>query len=186
MVTTNDKALFERLKLFRNNGIVHNQQDAFWKYDVLEISGNYNVTEAQAALGISQLSRITDFIEKRRALVKQYRKLLSKQLPQVKLFTDEFDESSAFHLFVVQIPFSKLKIKRDQLMRQLKEKGIGTQVHYIPLYHHPYFKQRNGEVEAYFPETEAYYAEALTLPLYYDLSFEDIERVVKVLKGLLK
>lgn len=191
MVTTNDPELDYRLRLYRNNGIVrdsaHLQGEAApWYYEVQEISGNYNFTDFQAALGLSQLKRLDASISKRRQLVKVYRSLL-KDVPHLHLFTDRFDENVSFHLFVVQIDFSAYKITRASVMEKLKLKGIGTQVHYIPLYRHPFFQKYSAaDLEGYFPEMERYYAEALSLPLYPDLSEEDVYRVCKELKNALK
>ena len=139
----------------------------------------------QAALGLSQLSRLDQFVEKRRKLVQAYRELL-KDCLNIELFTSEHDLQTAFHLFVVQIDFKAYGKTREAVMSKLKEKGIGTQVHYIPVYRHPYFVSLCGEISAFFPETESYYAKALSLPLYYDLDVEDVEYVFKSLKETLE
>jgi len=86
---------------------------------------------------------------------------------------------------VIQVDFKAYKTDRTTIMNRLKERNIGTQVHYIPVYKHPYFKKMCGEISEYFPETEQYYAEALSLPLYYDLKEEDVRRVVSDLKKVL-
>ncbi|MCE5316203.1 MAG: DegT/DnrJ/EryC1/StrS family aminotransferase [Parachlamydia sp.] len=189
MVTTNDETLAHRLRRFRNNGIerdpTHLTGEAkSWYYEVQEISNNLNFTDLQAALGRSQLARLDTFIAHRRTLVKAYREQL-KDLPTIKLLTDRHDADTAFHLFVVQIDFPAHKTSREQVMQQLKAAGIGTQVHYIPLYLHPYCEGQCGDLSDYFPETESYYAQALSLPLYSDLTLADIERVVRELKKAL-
>lgn len=191
MVLTNDPDLYKRLQLFRNNGIerdltcLEGPVEEFFEgyYEVKETTGNYNFTEFQAALGLSQLQRINPFIEKRRELMKTYRQLL-QDTPGVKLFTDKMDASTAFHLCVAQIDFAEYNTSRAHVMASLKEKGIGTQMHYIPVYRHPFLK--NGrELIPYFPKMEAYYAQAITLPLYYDLAVSDVERIVGALKEIL-
>lgn len=189
MVTTNDPALYHRLQLYRNNGIereaAYLRQTASFPgyYEVDAITGNFNFTEFQAALGLSQLKRLEHFIHKRRHLIQLYRQEL-RGTPHLKMFTDEFDYRTAFHLCVVQIDFDAYKTTREKVMNQLKEKGIGSQVHYIPLYLHPVFNQP-GDAEAICPEMEHYYAQALSLPLYYDLKDEDVKRVCQELKGIL-
>lgn len=189
MVTTNDETVAHRLRRFRNNGIERDPgylkgEPKPWHYEVQEISNNYNFTDLQAALGRSQLARLDAFIAHRRALVQSYREQL-KGIPTIKLFTDRHDAAASFHLFVVQIDFAAHKTTREQVMQKLKASGIGTQVHYIPLYRHPYCVDQWGDLTEYFPETESYYAQALSLPLYHDLTLADIDRVVKELKKTL-
>lgn len=188
-VTTNNPALYQRLKLFRNNGIQRSPEflqaePAPWYYEVTALSSNFNFTDFQAALGLSQLKRIEAFIAKRRLLLNLYAKLL-REVPHMKLLSCEKELFIAPHLCVVQIDFAACKKSRSWLMEELKQRGIGTQVHYIPLYRHPYFAQKGPDLAEHFPEMEAYYAQALSLPLYYDLSEEDVRMVVKELKALL-
>lgn len=180
MVTTNGEKFYERLKLYRNNGMVKDLNSP-WMYDVVDITDNHNFTEFQAALGASQLTRLSQFVSKRMELMQAYRKNLSGW-EHVSLLTPEFDQSIAFHLCVVRINFAALGTTRAEVMNKLSAQNIGTQVHYIPLYRHPYFVRRFGDVEAYFPKMEEYYAQALSLPLYYDLSLEQVDYVVESLK----
>lgn len=189
MVTTNDRELVHRLQRYRNNGIERDPQylegeAAPWYYECHEMTNNFNFTEIQAALGLSQLKRLEDFIAKRRQLVQIYRQEL-QNLEHVVPFTAEFDEHTSFHLFVVQIDFSAYKTNRTEVMNKLKDRGIGTQVHYIPVYRHPCFKNICGDISEYFPNMEAYYNQALSLPLYYNLRIEDVERVVRDLQSVL-
>jgi UDP-4-amino-4,6-dideoxy-N-acetyl-beta-L-altrosamine transaminase len=188
-VTTNDPSLYHRLQLFRNNGIERNPQflvnpPAPWYYEVVDLTGNFNFTEIQAALGLSQLSRIDSFINKRRELMNRYQKQL-KTLEHVKLLTPDKTAFAAPHLCVVQIDFEAYKKTRAQVMEELMQRGIGTQVHYIPVYRHPYFAKEMKEIETYFPEMETYYAQALSLPLFYTLTEENVQTVVKELKNVL-
>lgn len=189
IVTTNNSDLYHRLCLFRQNGIEREKpylegDPAPGYYEVQALTGNFHLTDFQAALGSSQLSRINSFIKKRRKLVKCYREQL-KDLEGVTVFTDRYDEKTAFHLFVVQIDFDTYGITRDKVMEVLQERGIGTQVHYIPLYRHPSLRKKNSDFSEQFPETEAYYAQTLTLPLYYDLKEEDVVRVCRELKTII-
>lgn len=190
MVMTNDAELDRRLRSYRNNGIVRDGahlkgEAAPGYYEVQEITGNYNFTDFQAALGLSQLKRLDAFVAKRRQLVALYRQEL-KGMPHIKLFSDASDERVSFHLFVVQIDFKACRTTREKAMDQLNAKGIGTEVHYIPIYRHPFFQQVTSvELQDYFPEMEHYYAQTLSLPLYSDLSEKDVKRVCTELKAVL-
>lgn len=177
MITTNDPALYEELLKFRNNGQALVGEP--WFHPATDITGNFNFTEMQAALGLSQLKRLDSFVLKRRELMTHYRNLL-KDIPHVRLFSSEYEAHTAYHLCVVQIDFEALGTKREEVMSKLQNSGIGTQVHYIPVYRHPFTK--SGSIAEYFPEMEAYYSQALTLPLFYDLSSDDITHIVKILK----
>lgn len=191
MVTTNSAELYHRLKRYRNNGIEKSpeyfQQSELYPgyYEVNEITGNFNFTDIQAALGLSQLKRLDQIVVSRRKLVAAYRERL-QGLVGIKLFTEEYDSNTAFHLFVVQIDFSRFSVSRAEVMAKLKENQIGTQLHYIPLYRHPVIQSRSGDLSEYFPEMEGYYAEALSLPLYYGLTVDDVDRVVETLKKAIR
>lgn len=187
MVTTNDEELYRRLKSYRNNGIERDpiymkENPGPWFYEVNDLSSNFNFTEMQAALGLSQYNRLGNFIEKRQSLVKLYEKEL-QGVKHIRLFEPDEGCFVAPHLFVVQIDFEALKKNRADFMKYLKENGIGTQVHYIPVYRFPYFFHKFGDLSPYFPEMESYYQQALSLPLYYDLSEDDVRRVVQCLKN---
>lgn len=171
MVTTNKEDYCERLKLFRNNGITRDDETFPGCYRVEMASGNYNFTDFQAALGLSQLGRITEFVSKRKKLVETYRHFL-QGIEAIRLFSPQFDSLSAHHLFVVQIDFSTLRITRKELMHRLRSKNIGTQVHYIPAYHHPLVRKIDP-----CPQMERYFSEALTLPLYFDLEPATVEMI---------
>lgn len=183
MVTTNDPQLYDRLVKFRNNGIVKPEESLEpWYYEVTELTGNENFTDFQAALGLSQLKRLDQIADQRRALVARYRERFA-DVPHVRLFTSAQDDRTCFHLMVVQIDFEAIGISRYELMEELKEKGIGTQVHYIPVYRHPFFKKEKGDISEYFPNMEKYYAQALSLPLFPTMASADVDRVVEGVKG---
>lgn len=188
-VTTCDPELYHRLQLFRNNGIERTSPyltkgEAPGYYEVHAITGNYNFTSFQAALGLSQLKRLEEMISKRRKLVKYYRKRLS-HISRLKLLTDQQDDVSAFHLFVVQIDFEAYGTTRVKVMNALTEKGIGTQVHYVPLYYHPVLRCDIDLEKEKHPHTERYYKQALSLPLYPDLTEKDVDYICDQLISLL-
>lgn len=190
-VTTNDAELFHRLQRFRNNGIerdpqhLHHPAEGPWYYEVQETTGNYNFTDFQAALGLSQLQRLDQLISKRQQIVAWYRERL-QQVPNLELVLRDADARIAPQLFVVLIDYAACGTTRAHLMQALDKAGIGTQVHYLPLYRHPYFVRRYGDLAIDFPGAEAFYARALTLPLSHDLEEADVERVCVTLKELLK
>jgi dTDP-4-amino-4,6-dideoxygalactose transaminase len=189
MAMTNDPEIYRRLCRYRNNSIERDQKylkgtAAPWYYEVVDATGNYNFTEVQAALGLSQLSRLDTFIKKRQALVAAYATRLTS-MNHVKLLRGLDSPGVAPHLCTVLIDFAALKKDRTKVMNALKEKRIGTQLHYIPVYRHPFFTASMGDISPYFPQMETYYAQALSLPLYFDLEEEDVERVVQSLKEVL-
>lgn len=175
MVTTNDEKLAEKLRLFRNNGIVRKQGGDPWYYESHVLTGNYNFTDIQAALGLSQLKKLENFGEKRRAIMADYREKFADT--PIKLFDSSHDPFSFYHLCVAQIPFESMKTTRTKLMEQLAEEGIQTQYHYVPLYRHPVLSSSRLTPND-FPQMEAYYREALSLPLYPQMDKEDVTRVV--------
>lgn len=174
--------------MFRNNGIerqnkyLKNGKEEPGYYEAQAITGNFHMTEMQAALGLSQLKRVDAFIQKRRSLVACYRRHLEKE-KSIRLFSSEYDQRSGYHLFVVQIDFQSFGTTRGKVMKELYDAGIGTEYHYIPLYHHPAIGMPH--LSGRFPEMERYYNEALSLPLYYDLREEDVERIATALKRIL-
>lgn len=189
MVMTNDEELYHQLQLFRNNGIERDPkflqgQAAPWYYEVVDLTGNYNFTEMQAALGLSQLKHLDLFIAKRHKLMQQYRQKLAS-IENIRLFEPNESYRIAYHICVVQINFAAYKKTRTDVMTALKERGIGTQVHYIPVYRHPFFEKSAGDISEFFPAMETYYAQALTLPLFYAMEEEDVDRVVTSLREVL-
>lgn len=189
MITTNNPDFDHRLRRFRNNGIERDSEfiegtAAPWYYEVKEITGNYNFTDIHAALGLSQLRRLDEIASKRRSLVAAYRNHLKDEVG-IRLFTEQFDEITAFHLFVVQIDFEFFNTSRTEVMKELMSENIGSQLHYIPVYRHPFFTQNNGDISEYFPNMEKYYSQALSLPLFYDMEIDDVERVINTLMKIL-
>lgn len=191
MVTTNDEDLYERLKRYRNNGIERDPNKFLEKielyegyYEVKELTGNYNFTDFQAALGLSQLSRIEAFIEKRRLLIRKYRELLNG-MPDLQFLSSEKEAQTAYHLCIIQINFDAYNTTREKVIAKLKSFGIGSQVHYIPLYRHLALQNKIPDIKNDFPNMEMYFSRTLSLPLYYDLAEEDVAYICTTLKDIL-
>jgi UDP-4-amino-4,6-dideoxy-L-N-acetyl-beta-L-altrosamine transaminase len=185
-VTTNDESLYQRLQLYRDNGIAKNAAGSpeSWHYKCQAITGNFNITSFQAALGLSQMKRIDELISKRQQLMKQYRKNLI-DLPHLLLFTDRFDHYAAHQRCVVQIDFPAYQTKREIVMAALKAEGIDAKVHYVPLYHQPILGHCIDWDEL-FPQNDLYYAQTLTLPLYHDLIEAEVDKICETLKLTLR
>ena len=196
MITTNCYDLYKKLLKLRSHGI-NKLDDSFessllsitdgilnpWYYEMQELGFNYRLTEIQAALGVSQLNRLDKFIKKRRSRVAWYLRNLSG-LPGVTPAQNDYSNFSAHHIFPIRVDYSELKISRVRLMKSLREKGIGTQVHYIPIPLHPYYKKLGYTIEK-IPEAMSYYHEGISLPLYPKLKRSQQRKVIRVLNQLL-
>ncbi len=187
MVLTNSLELAERLRRYRNNGIVREEdklqhaKPGPWYFESQELGINGNFTDFQAALGRSQLKRLRKGLEKKCKLVKKYREELS-DCSLISFAPEETDSLSAHNLLAVRIDFDSCAIDKPALIRQLHEKGIGTQVHYIPIHHHPIFEKHFGNFRESLPQAETFYERTLSLPLFLDLTETQVKTVVKALK----
>ena len=196
MVTCRNTDLAARLRTMRNHGmsrderVFQNAALAFegdepnpWYYEMEEIGFNYRLSDIQCALGLSQLARLDAFVAKRRLLAARYQRELEPLAPALRPLARAPDCEPAWHLFIVLIDFDEIGMTRAQVMRALGERGIKSQVHYIPLYHQPYYRQRYGRRK--LPGAEAYYARCLSLPLFPAMEEEDVERVCAALKDVI-
>lgn len=181
MILTNRKDLYERLIRLRSHGITKNPaemeegNDGPWHYQQLELGFNYRLTDLQAALGSSQLQRLPDFVARRNALAARYDRLLAG-LPLATPYAPPGSESSR-HLYVVRIDSARARKSRREVFDALKADGISANVHYIPIHTQPYYRKLGFRAGDY-PMSEAYYRDALTLPLFFDLAEADQDRVV--------
>jgi len=179
MACTNNKVIADRLRRIRISGITRNSSEmtkpteGIWYYQMLELGLNYRLSDIHAALGRSQLKRLDAFIERRRAIAKQYDAAF-EDLPggfstqQVPRYTE-----SARHLYVLRVPAKE----RSAMLNELRDEGVGVHVHYIPI-HLQHYYQALGFKEGQFPEAERYYSEALSLPIFPDLSDADLSFVI--------
>ncbi len=189
IITTNSEELYKRLKMLRNSGIdretlLYKAKPAAFYYEVHELSSNYHMTELQAALGLSQLRRISTFREKKKKIVQWYRKKLAT-LPGIELPPQEADLRSLYHLFVIRIRFQELGIEREEFMDKLSSMGIGSQLHYVPMYNHSALGPRSRHYQTEFPKMEEYFQTALSIPFFVDMEEEDVDRVVVALRSII-
>ncbi|MGE4220367.1 MAG: UDP-4-amino-4,6-dideoxy-N-acetyl-beta-L-altrosamine transaminase [Alphaproteobacteria bacterium] len=179
---TRNPGIADEMALLRSHGLHRDaarweaapEPDAPWYYEMTELGWNYRLTDFQAALGRSQLRRLDENLRRRRAIAERYREALEGVRHLRLPVWPARPEEHSWHLFPVAIDFARLGRSRGAVMRALHARGVGTQVHYIPLYHQPYYK---ASVAAPLPGTEAYYATTLSIPMYPQLEDADIDRI---------
>lgn len=188
MVLTNREDLYEKLIRLRSHGITRNPKlmdgefHGPWFYQQVDLGFNYRMTDIQAALGASQISRLDDFVKRRQYLTQRYNEGLDS-LPIV-LPRQHPDTFSAFHLYVIRLKLREINKTHRQAFEELRNEGIGVNLHYIPVHTQPYYR-RLGFKQGDFPEAERYYNEAISLPIYYDLTDEDQDIVIDMVKKVL-
>jgi len=195
MITTNDETIYRKLLRLRSHGInklddaleIPSQAQANgevnpWYYEMQELGFHYRITEMQCALALSQFKKLDQFISRRRTLAKKYDESFAafKNCRPAQLMGRDL---SGHHLYVLRIDFNSLDINRAELMKKLKDKGIGSQVHYIPVPMQPYYRKLGLNFED-FPDAINYYEEALSIPLFYDLTDAQQEFIITIFKDL--
>lgn len=185
MVLTNKKELGDRLARLRSHGITRDpasmvgEPDGPWYYQQIELGYNYRMTDIQAALGTGQMQRLDEFVARRHALAKRYDEAL-RAMP-VTLPWQDPDSFSAYHLYVIRLDHTHMMKPHRTVFEELRQQGIMVNLHYIPVHTQPYYR-RMGFTRGDFPESERYYAEAISLPLYYGLTVQDQDRVIEALR----
>lgn len=193
VVTTNDPDLYAALQRLRNHGMVRDPsafvqpEEGFdtdglpnpWYYEMSEPGFNYRASDINCALGLSQLRKLDRFLDRRRELAGFYDQTLAPLSPLATPVPRRSDCRDGWHLYVVHIDFEAVGIARANFMRMLKERGIGTQVHYLPVHRQPYYRNRYSGLQ--LPGADAYYDTCLSLPLFPAMKQDDIKRVVSAL-----
>ena len=188
MAVTNDPDVAQKMALLRSHGITRDpalmshKPDGPWYYQQIELGYNYRMTELQAALGVTQLQRLDSYVSRRHELARRYDLLLS-ELP-VTVPWQHQDSYSGLHLYAIRLLLGKISKTHRQVFEGLREKGIGVNVHYIPIHTQPYY-YRMGFRSGDFPQAERYYEEAISLPMYSALSYTQQDQVVQALKEVL-
>ncbi|MQX22955.1 UDP-4-amino-4,6-dideoxy-N-acetyl-beta-L-altrosamine transaminase [Sinorhizobium meliloti] len=186
---TNNKEFAERMALFRSHGITRDpaamtrEPDGPWYYQQLDLGYNYRMTDMQAALGFSQLARLNEYVARRHVLARRYDEMLAP-LPVVRPWQHP-DSYSGSHLYVIRLELANVSKSRRAVFEGLRARGVGVNVHYIPVHTQPYYSRfgfRNGD----FPESEKYYEEAITLPMFPLMSEAQQDEVVAALTAELR
>lgn len=195
MITTNDEATYRKLLRLRSHGI--NKLDdllqlpeqaetngvrAPWYYEMQELGFHYRITDVQCGLALSQLKKLDKFLDRRRVLVNRYDESFAN-LKNCRPAQNSGRDQSGHHLYVLRIDFDSIGSSRGQLMQKLKSRLIGTQVHYIPVPAQPYYR-RLGFAPENYPNALQYYKEALSIPLFYDLTNEQQDSVISAIVEL--
>jgi perosamine synthetase len=200
LIATDDDGLAQKLRLFRTHGITNvpdmmvvkdlatdswsSGQDASntdgqapWYYEMQALGFNYRITDIQCALGLSQLTKLDRFLERRREIAQRYTEAFSHS-PYLTVPYQEPDRHNAWHLYMLSLRLDEMSKSRRQVFEELRGKGIGVHVHYIPLHLLPFYRERFGYKPGDFPTAEAYYRSAITIPLFPAMTDADCDRVI--------
>lgn len=188
-ITTNDDSMYDRLLMFRTHGVTRDvekmeKNEGPWFYEQQYLGYNYRMTDIQAALGVSQMNKLEGFLEKRRDYADLYDRLLEGIDGVVAPYQSEYSRS-AWHLYVIKLDSGKPELGRREVFEALRKRNIGVNVHYIPVYYHPYYREIGYE-KGLCPVAEALYENIITLPLYPTMEPEDIHYIVDNLADILR
>lgn len=176
-ITTNSKELYEKLLTLRGHGMVKMPEMKPWEYEMQMLGFNYRITDMQCALGLSQLKKLDGFIERRIEIAQKYDEAFENTIVK-SLYT--YDGKSSYHLYVVQVDFSKINISKEDLFNSLRERNIGIQLHYIPINKQPYYKALGYGNET-TPVMDKYYEECFSLPMFPKMTDAEQDYVIKSL-----
>jgi dTDP-4-amino-4,6-dideoxygalactose transaminase len=189
MLLTNSTQLADRIRLLRSHGITNKPDDMvsapeheIWNYQQIDLGCNYRLTDIQAALGITQMVRIDEFVSKRNALALHYKKALA-DLP-VTLQSGLTDSLSSFHLFIIRLDSVAITNSHKEVYDAMRQCGIGVNLHYIPVYLQPYY-EKQGFNRGYCREAERYFSEAISLPMYPTITDDELGQTIDSLHTIL-
>lgn len=188
MITTNNEELYEKLKMFRTHGITRDsdkmqENHGPWYYEMQDLGYNYRITDIQTALGSSQMNRLDSFLARRLEIVEIYNREFSQMEEIITPYQKE-DGSSAWHLYLIRLRLEKLNADRKMIFEALRAENIGVNVHYVPVYYHPYYKEL-GYSKGLCPNAETLYEEIITLPLHQSMDDKDAYDVVNAVKKVI-
>lgn len=185
MALTNDDDLASRMNLLRSHGITRDsalmtqEPDGPWYYQQIELGFNYRMTELQAALGVSQVDRLDDFVARRHELARRYDDMLA-DFPVVTPWQHP-DSYSGLHLYVIRLKLDEIHASHREVFESLRERGIGVNLHYIPVHTQPYYQEMGFKADD-FPQAMSYYREAISLPMFQGMTYEQQDQVIEALK----
>lgn len=181
MVTTDNSQLARRMCSFRNHGITtdlhQREKQGSWFYEMADLGYNYRITDFQCALGLSQLKKLSRFLEHRQKIAIKYNQAFSS-VPVIEPLTVSPDIRHAYHLYVIRVNFESLGSDRTTLFKTLRNKGIGVNVHYIPVHLHPYYRKTFGTGAGLCPQAEAAYESILSIPMFSAMTDKEVETVI--------
>lgn len=188
-ITTNSESLYRKLVLFRAHGITRDKDELLategpWYYEQQYLGYNYKITDIQAALGISQLNKLDRFLALRKEYAAQYSEAFREMDTMDIPFQQEFTASS-WHLYIIKLKLENIDCSRNQIFEELQSRNIGVNVHYIPVYYHPYYRKL-GYKKGLCPLTEELYERMITLPLFPKMEREDVQYIISNVKEVLQ
>lgn len=188
IVVTNDEELYKKMLLFRSHGITrdkdlltHNEDP--WYYEQIDLGYNYRITDIQCALGISQMNKIDDFINRRRDIVEKYNEGF-KNMEEIIIPYEADYSNSGWHLYIIKLDLEKLNCTRKEIFEALQAENIGVNVHYIPVYLHPYY-QKLGYKKGLCKNAEELYERMITIPLFPKMTDNDVQDVIDGVKKVI-
>lgn len=186
MITTENKELSQRMRIFRNHGITtdHRQREeqGSWFYEMVDLGYNFRITDFQCALGMSQLKKLPEWIDRRRKIAQKYNEALT-EINGIEPLALKADVLHAYHLYVIRVNRDKTGIDRGDFFHALRSRGIGVNVHYVPVHLHPFYKNRFGTGRDLCPVAESAYEEIISLPMYPAMSDDDIGIVINSVRS---
>jgi perosamine synthetase len=188
IITTNNQEYYEKLVQFRSHGITRDKDKMIenlgpWYYEMQFLGYNYRMTDIQAALGTSQLKKLDSFLERRREIVERYNTAF-QNFEGIKIPVENENTRSAWHLYIIRLQLDNLSCSRKEIYEMLLKKNIGVNVHYLPVYLHPYYREL-GYQPGLCPNAEKYYEEIITLPLFPLMNNDDVQDVVEAVKKVI-
>ncbi|HRY85835.1 MAG TPA: UDP-4-amino-4,6-dideoxy-N-acetyl-beta-L-altrosamine transaminase, partial [Candidatus Omnitrophota bacterium] len=188
-ITTNNRVLYERLTELRTHGVTRDPQKLLnreagpWYYEMQNLGFNYRMTDIQAALGIEQLKKLGRFVARRRKIAARYRKAFHS-LSFFKIPNEQFQNTHVYHIYPIRLQ-GKLVSKRKEIFQELQKRGLGVQVHYIPIPSQPYYAKLGYSIKD-CPKAEAYYRSAITIPIFPKMTDREIGSVIKIVASVVR